>query len=72
MASQRVLREKKTCRFHLGVPEEREMLERADPEEGYLRIAVPDSSSEPAMRRTDPVRVISEIAMFGESTARST
>src|SRR5216684_6079832 len=52
-------------------PEERERSARAAPVESALRVAVPDSSSEPATRRTVPVRVTSEIAMFGESAARA-
>src|SRR5882724_4413485 len=48
-------------RFWISVrgPDERLRTERLAPEATALRIAVPVSSSEPAMRRAEPVRVTS-------------
>jgi hypothetical protein len=52
-------------------PEEKLKSIRAEPFEKALSVAVPDSSSEPTIRRTLPVRVTSEIVTFGERAARA-
>jgi len=54
----------------LRTPEERLRSERAAPVARALRVAVPKSSSEPAMRRADPESVTSEMDWPPASAAR--
>ena len=60
--------EKRTCRFHWASRKKERCRSGRSRRKGF-EDAVPDSSSEPAMERTDPVRVRFEIAVFGENTA---